>query len=445
MKLTAKQQEAKKIFINKSMNIMLFGGSRSGKTFLMVWAVVMRAIKAPGSRHAILRFRFNHIKASIILDTFPKVMNIMYPGVEWVLNKSDWFVKFSNGSEIWFAGLDDKERTEKILGNEYVTIYFNECSQIAYQAVGVVTTRLAQRVYQIIEGRENVLISPKAYFDCNPPSKSHWTYQLFIKKVDPETREPLINPSNFVSFKMNPVDNAENLSENYLQTLKELPPRLRKRFAEGEWADATPGALFSDETIEKWRVIDSEIPELTRVVVAVDPSGSGDTDNADNDAIGIIVAGLGINGVCYILEDCTVKAGPGVWGRVATSAYDRHKADTIVAETNYGGAMVKQVIQVARPRTPVLAVTASRGKMVRAEPISALYEQGKVRHVGYFHELEEELSSFSTTGYLGKESPNRADAMVWAVSSLFPAIMKSTEKSSASSVLPVVNHYNRQA
>src|SRR5690242_16680787 len=103
-------------------NIMLFGGSRSGKTFLTVRNVMMRAIKAPGSRHLIARFRFNHVKASIILDTFPKVMKLCFPQVTYNLNKSDWYVTLPNGSEIWFAGLDDKERTEKILGLEFVTI-----------------------------------------------------------------------------------------------------------------------------------------------------------------------------------------------------------------------------------------------------------------------------------------------------------------------------------
>lgn len=95
---------------------MLFGGSRSGKTFLLVRNVVMRALKAPKSRHAILRFRFNHVKASIIMDTFPKVMELCFPGVKYTINKTDWFAEMPNESQVWFGGLDDKERTEKILG-----------------------------------------------------------------------------------------------------------------------------------------------------------------------------------------------------------------------------------------------------------------------------------------------------------------------------------------
>ena len=106
------------------------------------------------------------------------------------------------------------------------------------------------------------------------------------------------------------------------------------------------------------------------------------------------------------------------------STLDRDQADAVVGETNYGGAMVSMVVQSARPRTPFRAVTASRGKHVRAEPFSALYEQGKVRHAGRFLELEDELCAFSTTGYLGSQSPNRADALIWALAELFPGVMR---------------------
>lgn len=443
MKLTDKQLEAQSIIAGIATHIMLFGGSRSGKTFLHVRNVVMRALKAPGSRHCILRFRFNHIKSSIIFDTFPKVMKIAFPNIEYKLNKSDWYVTLPNGSEIWFGGLDDKERTEKILGNEYVTIYLNECSQISWYAVGMIKTRLAQSVQQIIVEREPHQLKPRIYFDCNPPNKLHWTYLLFVKKVSPDTKELLRNPEDYACFKMNPKDNAENLADGYLNTLEGLSPRLRKRFLDGEFADANSNALFVDETIEKWRVIDSVVPDFIRIVVAVDPSGSDETDNADNDEIGIVVVALGTDGNCYVLEDCTLKAGPATWGRVVTTAFERHNADIVVGETNYGGAMVKHVIQTSRPRTPFMAVTASRGKVVRAEPISALYEEGKVRHVGYFHKMEEEMSGFSTIGYLGDRSPNRADALIWALTALFPGATKKPETQNKHVPIPTVNHFRR--
>ena len=405
-------------------HIMLFGGSRSGKTFLLVRAVCMRAIKAANSRHAIVRFRFNAIKASVVLDTFHKVMSLCFPGVKYDLNKSDWFAKFANGSEIWFAGLDDKERTEKILGMEFATIYANECSQIPYRSVETAITRLAQKAkQQAIGDLPAEALRPRVYYDCNPPSKAHWSYRLFIAKQHPETKEMLKNPGNYASMQINPVDNTANLADGYLDTLAAMSARARKRFLQGEFADATPNQLFAEEHIDRWRVIDGVLPDMVRVVVAVDPSGADDQDNADNDAIGIVVAGLGTDGNAYLGPDLTVKAGPATWGKVATDAYDNHSADAIVGETNYGGAMVQHVIRTCRPRTNFIKVTASRGKAQRAEPFSALYEQGKVRHVGYLTELEDELAAFSTYGYTGEHSPNRADAAIWALAALFPGIV----------------------
>ena len=406
--LTAKQLEAQAIITSGATHIMLFGGSRSGKTFLHCRNIVMRALKAPRSRHAILRFRFNHAKISIGQDTLPKVFDLAFPGVKYVLDKTDWCFRLENGSEIWLGGLDDKERTEKILGQEHVTIYLNEASQIPYGSRNIAVTRLAQKVMQQIKDRPARALEPRMYYDCNPPSKGHWTFKVFCAKKDPETGRPYANPDNYASYQINPRDNRDNLPASYLTELEGQSPRLQKRFLLGEFSDENANALFAEEAIDKWRVLDGKVPDMVRIVVAVDPSGSGDQDNADNDAIGISVAGLGADGNAYLLEDCTVKAGPAVWGRVATDAYDRHQANMVVGEANYGGDMVRYVIQTARPRTPFKAVTATRGKSVRAEPIAALYDTGKVRHVGFFRELEEELAGFSVNGYIGERSPNRA-------------------------------------
>lgn len=444
--LTAKQEEAQDVLASDAKHIMLFGGSRSGKTFLLVRNTIMRAMKAPDSRHVIFRYRFNAIKASIVQDTFPKVMRLAFPGVTYKLDKTDWFATFPNGSQLWFGGLDDPQRAEKILGMEFVTIYFNETSQIPHESIGLAITRLAQSVEQVLPGRAPTPLKPRVYYDENPPSKAHWSYRQFIQKVDPETRHALAKPSDYAWFKINPTDNAANIADDYLETLDAMSARLRKRFRDGDFSDATPGALFSDEIIEKWRVIDGDLPDFVRVAVGVDPSGSGDVDNADNDAIGIVVAALGTDGVAYILEDCTVKAGPATWGRVATTAFDRHEADVVVGEINYGGAMVGHTIQTARPRTPFKMVTATRGKAVRAEPFSALYENGKVRHVGNFRELEDELTAFNTAGYIGDGSPNRADAAIWALAELFPALVSPRKEAPPPSyVPPTVTGFNRRS
>lgn len=431
-KFTAKQTEAQQVLAGEATHIMLFGGGRSGKTFLNVRNIVMRAIKAPGSRHLIVRFRFNHLKASIILETFPKVMQLCFPEIDYTLSKTDWYVTFPNGAEIWFGGLDDKERTEKLLGKEYATAYLNECSQISWASREMVVTRLAQRVDQVVSGMPNVPLKLRMYYDCNPPSKAHWTFRLFKQKVDPDSKKPVVNPDTFACFQMNPRDNIDNLSPEYLKTLAGLSARMRRRFEEGEFTDATPNALFDEAIIDRWRVMDGTVPDFVRIVVAVDPSGSGDVDNADNDEIGIAVAALGTDGNGYVIEDCSVKAGPATWGGLAVGAYVRHKADALVGEMNYGGEMVRQTVVAAgvkqSTRVNFKKVTASRGKTVRAEPFSALYEQGKIRHVGVFAQMEDELCAMSTIGYTATGSPNRADALIWALAELFPGIVSSREK-----------------
>lgn len=440
-KFTDKQLEARRMMGQAFQYFMLFGGSRSGKTFLAVYAVIIRALKAKGSRHVILRFRFNAVKASIIFDTFPKVMRLCFPEREYNLNKTDWIVSFDNGSEIWFGGLDDKERTEKILGQEFATIYMNESSQIPWRSVGIAITRIAQKCTQ----DDGIELALRMYFDCNPPDKNHWTYKIFIQNVDPDTKLHLNNASLYGYIQMNPGDNIANLPESYIKTLEGLPPHLKKRFLDGEFRDANPNAIFSEEAIDRWRVENSsDLPDMVRVVVGVDPSGADDTNNEGNDAIGIYVAGLGNDGNAYLLEDATVKAGPAVWGRMAVSAYHRNESDIMVGEQNYGGAMVKFVIQTADKNVNYKMVNASRGKVVRAEPFAQLFEDGRVRIVGRQNELEEELSGFSTAGYTGEKSPNRADAAIWCLTELFPGILGIKKTKPIEPMQPINSPFSRR-
>ena len=219
MTLTARQLEVQAVLAGPQTHIMLYGGSRSGKTFLLIRAVIFRALKAAKSRHAVLRFRFNAVKASVVLDTFPKVMRLAFPGVEWTPHHQDGYATIAGNSQIWFAGLDDKERTEKILGMEFATLYFNESSQIPIGSVDTALTRLAQRAETQMEGVQPGLLRMRAYYDCNPPNNAHWTYKRFVQKVDPETKKPLTSPEEYASFQINPRDNQSNLSPEYLKNL----------------------------------------------------------------------------------------------------------------------------------------------------------------------------------------------------------------------------------
>jgi phage terminase large subunit-like protein len=414
-KPTNRQILANQLLAGDATHTMLYGGSRSGKTFIIVRAILMRALKQEKSRHACLRFRFNHIVSSIVMDTMPKVVDICFPGLAELskLDKQLWVYKLPNGSEIWFGGLDDKERTEKILGQEYSTIYLNECSQIAYGARNIALTRLAQ----------NVGLKRRFLYDCNPPVDSHWTNKLFIKKVDPDNGKPLPNGEEYVSMLMNPKDNLENLDPAYLRDLENMPEKLRKRFLLGEFSSAVEGALWNGETIDKFR-LEQQPDKITRIVISVDPSGCQGEEDKRSDEIGIIVAGLTASGYAVVLEDLSGRHGPAEWGRIVVDAFDRHEADCIVGEENFGGAMVKEIIRSQRSGVPYKAVRASRAKHVRAEPVAALYDDGKVRHVGHFAKLEDQLLGFTTAGYQGDRSPDRADALVWAIMELFPSLTK---------------------
>ena len=164
---------------------------------------------------------------------------------------------------------------------------------------------------------------------------------------------------------------------------------------------------------------DDPLPDMRRVVVAIDPSGTaGDIDERSDD-VGIIVAGKGVDGRYYVIEDLTCNEPPAVWASRAVNAYHRHKADRLVAERNFGGAMVEAIVKgVGGKPVNYGEVVASRGKVVRAEPISSFYHQGVVSHADLFPELEDQMSMMTTAGYMGDRSPDRVDAMVWALTEL---------------------------
>ncbi|QAY95902.1 hypothetical protein CWB41_09325 [Methylovirgula ligni] len=406
------QEAARRLLEGPQRYTCLAGGTRSGKTFLITRAILARALKAPGSRHAILRFHANAARASITLDTLPNVARLCFPKLKLRHARQDGFFELPNKSRIWIGGLDDKERVEKILGLEYVSIFLNEASQIPYASALVAFTRLAQKV----EG-----LKQRAYVDLNPVAKSHWTNLLFGEKRDPVSMQKLKDPKNYARSFLNPVDNTENLAPEFLESLANLPERQRKRFYEGVYLDEIEAALWSYEIIEAARCDPADICEPARasVVVALDPSGAAGRDDLGADEIGLIVAARGMDGECYILADRSCREAPAVWGRRAVTAFHEFRADCIVAESNFGGEMVRATIQAADPGVPVRLVTASRGKAVRAEPISVRYAQRQVHHAGRFPKLEDQLCAFTAAGFNGPGSPDHADAAIWALTYLF--------------------------
>lgn len=442
--LTEKQKEANALLGSDARHILLYGGSRSGKTWLLMRAVCIRAMRASGSSHVVLRFRFNHIKNSIIAQTFPDVMRKCFPDIKYKLDKTDWYAEFQNGSKIWFGGLDDKERTEKILGQEHATIYLNECSQIAYDSRNKAVTRLAQKVY--IDGTEErdeqghaihgsgKLLPLKVYYDENPPTVGHWSYKMFVKKIEPKSGEALKRPDAYQAMNVNPIDNLDNLPEEYIEELEALPVKDRIRFLQGKFLSQVDNALWTQDIIDRHRRTEEQVPFLTKITVNVDPSGCEGEEDYRSDEIGLTVTGRDAQGRGYLLEDATGRYSPKQWAIKVKQLYDKWGADYIVAERNYGGAMVENTIKSHWKAAPVKIVVASRGKQQRAEPVSLLYGDpnwemdprnigkpqpiGKIFHVGHFPDLEEQLTNFSSNGYEGGKSPDRADSMIWGFTEL---------------------------
>ena len=265
---TEAQRKFAKIASSGASRVMAFGGSRSGKTFEIVREILTIAAVA-GGRSAIFRRNFNAVKTAVFADTLPKVLKLCFPDVPVKVDRTDFYVSFPhNGAEIWTLGLDNKERVEKVLGKEFSVVYFNECSEISFDSVEVALTRLAEKT--------PLLARNIAFFDCNPPTKAHWTYKLFVEKKHPITNAPLTNPENYVAFQMNPRDNARNLSAQYLADMESsLSGKARRRFLLGEWADENENALWKPSLIDPFRRTLDEVRaggEFERIVVGVDPA-----------------------------------------------------------------------------------------------------------------------------------------------------------------------------
>lgn len=221
------------------------------------------------------------------------------------------------------------------------------------------------------------------------------------------------------------IDNKDNLPESAIREMydKYGGTRLGRQELEGEILDDIPGALWSRASIDDHRL--REAPDLERVYVACDPAVSAEEGSDEN---GIVVVGLARDkdGYArgYVLEDASLKGPPEEWAQKAVNLYRKYSADKIIAEKNQGGLMVESVIRAVDRSVPIELVHASRGKFIRAEPISALYEQGRIHHVGRFDKLEDQMCMFSVDNIRDANtgSPDRVDALVWGLTKLFDKI-----------------------
>jgi phage terminase large subunit len=276
------QMLAIRLLKSNAVHHLLVGGSRSGKSAIIVDKQISRSYQFPGSRRVAARLNYSDVKATLWNETILKALK-RYPESSYTVYYSDpCHINFKNGSEYWIGGFDTAERTEKLLGHEYADMYFNEISQINYATVTLGQTRLAQK----IDGCRNVI-----YYDCNPPSPLHWSYKLFIQKADPKTNKPLTRSELYDWFRLNPIDNKSNLPENYISDfLETLPERDKQRFLYGEFCKQE-GAIY-DEFNDNMIITADKVPPIEDYAVGLD---------FGINSVAILVGFAGDR--CYVLDE----------------------------------------------------------------------------------------------------------------------------------------------
>lgn len=310
----------------------------------------------------------------------------------------------ATGSEFIFEGI--RLNVQKIKSMEGIDIcWVEEAQTVSEHSWSVLVPTIRKDASEI-------------WVTYNPDLEEDATHQRFV--VHPQR--------NCITIKINWSDNPWFPKELAAErdALRSRDHEAYLNVWEGECRNQVDNPLWTKDTIEgcrlpAWSTEDDRqtlIASLQRIVVAVDPSGCSGRDDERSDEIGICVAGIGHDGVGRVLADLSGRYSPHGWAHVACTAYKEWKADRIVAEKNFGGAMVETTIHTANANVAITMVSASRGKQARAEPVAALYEQGKVRHIGFLPELERQMLQFSTSGYKGARSPDRADSCVWALTAL---------------------------
>lgn len=284
LKLTEDQTKALDIIRQGRRHTLLYGGSRSGKSLLIVYVIVLRALLFAGSRHLIYRLHLTDVINSIWLETLPKVV-ATFPGLAQMLktNETRHVMTFPNASELWLAGVDDTRNPDKVLGKEYATIFGNELSEVPYLTAWDIRTRLAQK----IEG-----CHAREFGDLNPSTKAHWTYKEYILKEEPTQSKPgarvyLKNPDKFIACQLNPGGNTQNLDADYVEALATAPESKRRRFYLGEYADDDGLIVFPVPADGTWAGTDFE--EWVKAVGPANVRFSAGLDIGFEDADGFVI------------------------------------------------------------------------------------------------------------------------------------------------------------
>lgn len=375
-----------------------YGGRGSGKSHFFAEAAVERCVQVRGTRIVCVREVQKSLKESVKLLMQDKIASLDVGSHFRTLD--DRIVTPGDGV-IVFQGMQD-HTAESVKSLEGFDIAYVEEAQ-------TLTARSLEFLRPTIRKPGSEL-----WFSWNPRNASD--------PVDALLRGPTPPPDAAV-VRANYMDNP--FFPAVLEAERQYDEaHKRDRYAHiwlGDYEPAAVGAIWDRLTIQNGRR--AEAPEMARILVGVDPAVSSEPGS---DETGIVVCGIGADGRGYVLDDVSRVGTPQQWASAAIAAVDRWDADAIVAETNQGGEMVAATIRSVRPSVRVIEVRATRGKHVRAEPISALYTLGRVSHVGSFPKLEDQMCLMTAEGYMGEGSPDRCDAMVWAFTELFPRMTRKT-------------------
>jgi len=361
-----------------------WGKTRTGAEWLLY-----EALKYDATRWAIVAPTFSDARDTCAEGDSGIVAIAQRYGVLKTWNRSLGEIRLTNGSRIKLFGAEEPNR---LRGPQFHGAWCDELSSWRY------ADTWDQLQFGLRLGRESG-IKPRTVVTTTP--KPTRLFRSLLTRDDVHVTRGSTR------------DNEANLSEDFVREIvnKYGNTRLGRQEIDGELLEDTPGALWSYEMIERSRI--EVAPDMQRIVVAVDPAATS-TEQADE--TGIVVVGLGVDGRGYVLADRTCKLSPNGWARRVVETYDEFNADRVVGETNQGGEMIESLIRQVRPTIPYRGVVARIGKRLRAEPISSLYEQSRVSHVGTFLELETQMTS-----WVEKESdfsPDRLDALVHALTEL---------------------------
>lgn len=379
----------------------IYGGRGSGKSHFFADAAVLNAVNSRGLRILCVREVQKSLKESAKRLIEDKIKG---RGVSRQFDPLTTEIRTPGDGIITFAGMQDHTADSIKSYEGYDIAWVEEAQSLSERSLELLRPTIRKPGSEL-------------WFSWNPRLARDPVDKFFRGEMPPE--DAIINK---VNYDQNPWFPDELEAERLLD--KKARPDRYAHIWLGEYEPMAIGAIWNRAKIHETRRHETP-PDMNRVVVAVDPAISAE---AGSDEHGIVVVGRGDDQRGYVLADMSLRGTPRQWADRAVAAFDRYEADCIVIERNQGGDMVRHTLETVRNSLPIKEVVATRGKHVRAEPIAALYESDRVSHVGTHERLEDQMVQMTAAGYEGDGSPDRVDALVWALTDLFPSMVRKKPK-----------------